>query len=273
MSIFLLLLISIIQLLGKTGFGSSSQVASFSLLSLRENTPVNDEADGFYSKYNVTEKIPRLFVGIHPLELNPSEDSKDSHLFKYSNTSMALDCYQKLPQYSIIVGLLKEYSYFLSVYYRLKCDDSHDYNDGSKCGDIPYMIDLLENKAEILVEKKNKKKYQCFAIESNIVSLQSRFYGDDGFVGRKNDTLIESEFLLVEQSFLRRVISEYERLLVEKTISYELYCISKLDYKGNDVIDCYRLRQESWILEHELISISEEYFKRTYRFKRLDDFI
>ncbi|KAH8583091.1 uncharacterized protein ELE39_000034 [Cryptosporidium sp. chipmunk genotype I] len=272
MKIFLILFTFATYFLVNTEFSNSNE-NYFSLLLLRESSLKKNETREYHLKYNITERIPRLFTNIHPLDLNPTEEPTNSHLFKYSNTSYALDCYQKLPQYSIIVGLIKEYSYFLSVYYRLRCENSNEYHDGSKCGDIPYLIDLLENKAEILNEKKIRKKDKCFRIESNIVSTQFRFYNQNGFVGRVGKTILESEFILVEKSFLRRVMSEFEQLLISKTISYELYCISKLENKEEGAIDCYRLRLENWILEQELVLISEEYFKRMSRFERLKDII
>ncbi|OII70923.1 uncharacterized protein cubi_02134 [Cryptosporidium ubiquitum] len=253
-------------------FNNFEYKVNLSFLSLRESSTIKSEENDYYAKYNITEGIPRLFPNIHPLELNPIEEATNSHLFKYSNTSFALDCYQKLPQYSIIIGLIKEYSYFLSAYYRLRCENRNEYHDGTKCGDIPYLIDLLDNKAEILNEKKIQKKNRCFTIESNIVSVQSRYYDHDGFIGRIKP-ILESEFILVEKSFLRRLISEFEQTLINKVISYELYCISKLEYKGKGTIDCYRLRLESWILEQELVLISEEYFKRMSRFERLKDIV
>ncbi|KAF7456040.1 hypothetical protein HWI79_3418 [Cryptosporidium felis] len=242
-----------------------------SLLSLREGIEGNNGNMSFSTKYNVSERVPELFLNLKPLDLVPTEESRISHLFKVSNTSVALDCYEKLPQYSIIIGLLKEYSYFLSVYYRLKCEHNHEYHDGSKCGDTLYMIDLLENRAEVLSEKKTDKRKRCFNIEVNIVSVQSRYYNETGFIGRLNKEIPEPEFLLIERSFLRRVISQYEQTLINKSIAYETYCISKVEYKGDGTIDCYRLRLESWILEQELIYLSEEHFKRISRFGRLEN--
>ncbi|TRY50828.1 Uncharacterized protein CTYZ_00001178 [Cryptosporidium tyzzeri] len=273
MKIFEILFLFATYFLTKTGFRNSESISSFSLLSLKEGIQEKNETKEYYSKYNITERVPTLFTNILILDMNPSEEPKNSHLFKYSNTSYALDCYQKLPQYSIIIGLVKEYSYFLSVYYRLRCENGNEYHDGTKCGDILYLVDLLENKAEILKEKKNLKKNKCFAIESNIVSTQYRFYNHTGFVGRAGKALVESEFVLVEKSFLRRVMSEFEQLLISKTISYELHCISKLENKEEGEVDCYRLRLENWILEQELVLISEEYFKRMSRFERLKDII
>lgn len=244
------------------------QLSKQSFLSLKEFPSANNESNELAPEQNITSKIPTLFMDVDLLELTPTEESKNSHLFKYSNTSLALDCYQKLPQYTVIVGLLKEYSYFLTVYYRVKCENGNNYNDETKCGRIPYVIDLLDNKAEILAEKKKKKENECFKYESNIVSVQYRFFDDDEFVGRSH-SLSEEEILIIEKSFLRRMVMEYEQLLINKTISYEVYCISKLKYNGE--IDCYRLRLESWFLEHELNIVSEEYFKRILRFKRQND--
>lgn len=249
----------------------NGQVTPLSLLSVEEAPSIGNGTYLSLTDYNVSSTIPSMFLDVNPLNMIPTEESENSHLFKYSNTSLALDCYQKLPQYTVIIGLLKEYSYFLSVYYRLKCDNWSEYKDGTRCGDIPYVIDLLDNKAEVLFEKKERKERECFRIESNIISVQCRFYDNNGFVGRVNGTLKESEFVTIEQSYLRRVTMEYERLLINKAISYEVFCISKLDYDGT--IDCYRLRLESWILENEISKLSEEYFKRTLRFKRKKDIV
>ncbi|KAH8739504.1 hypothetical protein FG386_000593 [Cryptosporidium ryanae] len=165
--------------------------------------------------------------------------------------------------------MTKEYSYFLSIFYKLKCDNNHEYHDGSKCGDTLYLIDLLETKADILREQINSKKRDCFAFETNIVSVQSRFFNSDGFVGRQEAFLDEKEFLMIEKSYLRRIITHYENEYTSKVIEYEKYCISGLEYTNKEKLDCYLLKLQCWLLESELTLLSEEYFKRISRSSRL----
>ncbi|KAH8740814.1 hypothetical protein FG386_003051 [Cryptosporidium ryanae] len=241
---------------------------SVSFLSLEVKENLNPEG---YSPYNITNSVPRLF-DVSPLDLDPQILIKPDEHIAYSNTSRALHCYRTLPQYTIIRGMIKEYSYFLSLFYKLRCEHNHEYHDGSKCGDTLYLIDLLENKADILKEQLNNKKRDCFAFETNIVSVQSRFFNENGFIGRVDPFLSEEEFLLIERSYLRRVMTQYENEYSEKAIEYEKYCISGLNYTGKEKLDCYLLKLQCWLLEGELVLLSEEYFKRISRFGRLLNF-
>ncbi|KAJ1604358.1 putative signal peptide-containing secreted protein [Cryptosporidium canis] len=249
--------------------GVSLDFIGSSMLSLRESNMKDQKPVDTPDSIVISEKVPKLFKNMVPLELEIEEPKVDPIVFQNSNTSRALQCYESLPQYILIRGILTEYSYFLTLYYRLKCEHNHEYHDGTKCGDTLFLIDLLENKAELIRERFLKKKNHCFTLEVNAVSVQSRYYDSDGFVGRADDVLNDKELLMLERSFLRRVIAQFETILTNKTIEYELSCMRNNDSGSN--VDCYLLRTECWLLETELVSISEEYFKRLSRFQRMKD--
>ena len=242
--------------------------ASFLLLKDGDNA-----TQKYYSLYNITENIPQLFEGIYPLNLDPLSGILPDEDMAYSNTSKALYCYKSLPRYSLIRGIVKEYSYFLSIFYKLKCEHNHEYHDGSSCGDTLYLIDLLENRADILKEDIVKKRNECFKYEVNIVSVQSRFFNNTDFVGRQNWFIDENEFLMIERSYLLRTITQFETEYTKISVNYEKYCISGLDYTGSEKLDCNLWRLQCWLLEDELMLLSEEYFKRLSRFNRLLNYI
>ncbi|OII75284.1 uncharacterized protein cubi_03763 [Cryptosporidium ubiquitum] len=242
-----------------------------SMISLRE--PIQKVGESIKnSEDSISEKVPRLFKNISPLNMDITEIKMDPVLFQNSNTSRALNCYESLPQYTLIRGILSEYSYFLTMYYRLKCEHYNEYHDGTRCGDTLFLIDLLENKAEILKEKFVSKKNECFSLEANAISVQSRYFNSNGFVGRSENILKDYELLMLERSFLRRVISQFESTLTNKTIEYELSCMKNEKAEDNSV-DCHLLRTECWILESELLSLSEEHFKRVSLFERTKDIL
>ncbi|KAH8583542.1 uncharacterized protein ELE39_000310 [Cryptosporidium sp. chipmunk genotype I] len=242
-----------------------------SMISLRDSTQ-KVVGQSKVSEDGISEKVPRLFNSISPLELELTEIKVDPAVFKNSNTSRALNCYQSLPQHILIKGILSEYSYFLNLYYRLKCEHSHEYHDGTKCGDTLFLIDLLENKVEIMREKYLNKKNECFILEANAISVQSRYFNSDGFIGRSERILKDYELLMLERSFLRRIISQFEFTLTSKTIEYEISCMKNESAEYN-AVDCHLLRTECWILESELLSLSEEHFKRVSMFKRMEDIL
>ncbi|KAF7457412.1 hypothetical protein HWI79_2050 [Cryptosporidium felis] len=252
-----------------TNFGPEND-NGFSFISLRESRKKEKNEVLFPESYNITKRVPKLFESVSPLELKLKDSKIDIELFKYSNTSKALSCYESLPQYTLIKGIMSDYSYFLTEFYRLRCEHNHEYHDGSKCGDTLFVIDLLENEIDILGEKFAKKKRECFNLEANAISVQSRYYNSNGFVGRSEDILTEFEILMIERSFLRRTISQFEMNLMDKSIEYERFCFRREDTEKSN-IDCYLLRLECWLLEGELLSLSEEYFKRLSRFTRLGD--
>ncbi|KAK9171237.1 hypothetical protein CmeUKMEL1_07895 [Cryptosporidium meleagridis] len=254
-----------------SGNDLNPKLNKISMISLRESTQKTRRL-GVAAENAISQSVPKLFNSISPLELELSENKVDPALLQNSNTSRALNCYQSLPQYVLIKGILSEYSYFLKVFYKLKCEHKHEYHDGTKCGDTLFLIDLLENKEEILREKYLNKKNECFIFESNAVSVQLRYYNSEGFVGRTEDTLKDFELLMLERSFLRRIISQFESNLAEKTIEYEVSCMKGENAKNN-LVDCHLLRTECWLLESELLSLSEEHFKRVSMFKRMEDIL
>ncbi|EAK89659.1 hypothetical protein [Cryptosporidium parvum Iowa II] len=254
-----------------SGDDLNSKLGKISMISLRESAH-KARGPSVVAENVISEKVPKLFNSISPLELELSENQVDPAILQNSNTSRALNCYQSLPQYILIKGILSEYSYFLNIFYKLKCEHKHEYHDGTKCGDTLFLIDLLENKVEILREKYLNRKNECFIFESNAVSVQSRYFNSDGFIGRSEHTLKDFELLMLERSFLRRVISQFESTLTNKTIEYEISCMKNENSKNNPV-DCHLLRTECWLLESELLSLSEEHFKRVSMFKRMDDIL
>ncbi|XP_668271.1 hypothetical protein, partial [Cryptosporidium hominis TU502] len=133
-----------------SGNDLNSKLGKISMISLREST--HKARSSVVAENAISEKVPKLFNSISPLELELSENQVDPALLQNSNTSRALNCYQSLPQYILIKGILSEYSYFLNIFYKLKCEHKHEYHDGTKCGDTLFLIDLLENKVEILRE-------------------------------------------------------------------------------------------------------------------------
>lgn len=245
------------------------KVFSVSLTSLKEESPNVRGSNTYLKPIKTYEKIPKLFDNLNPLEMEIIQPSIDMTEFQNSNTSKALKCYEILPQFILIKGIVSEYSYFLTIYHRLNCEHNHDYHDGTKCGDMLFLIDLLENKAELLKERFSRMKNHCFTLEVNAVSVQSRYFNSDGFVGRKDNILSDSEILLLERSFLRRMITQFESALTKKTIEYELNCMNDKGVKNES--NCYLLRTECSLLEAELILISEEHFKRILRFQRIKD--
>lgn len=242
---------------------------NISFISLRESVE-KVRRSNIMSEDSISENVPKLFENISPLKMELAEIKIDPTLFQNSNTSRALNCYESLPQYTLIRGILSEYSYFLTMYYRLKCEHDHEYHDGTICGDTLFLIDILENKGEILREKFLNKKNECFLLEANAISVQSRYFESSGFVGRPGNILNDYELLMLERSFLRRIITQFESTLTKKTIEYELSCMKKEKSEGNST-DCHLLRTECWILESELLSLSEEHFKRVSMFQRMKD--
>ncbi|KAL3126782.1 signal peptide-containing protein [Cryptosporidium hominis] len=222
-------------------------------LFMLNNSISND--DIFYKKYNITSELPRRFKYIHPLDMYP-QIKKNEHLYKYSKTSLAADCYKEISEYSLVIGLMNQYMHYLNFHIRVGCGIVDSYHDGTNCGDALYLVDLLSNKSSLLTNKRNKRLKECLKLEFDKCKKIERF-----------------EKILIEESFLRKLIFEHEKLLTIRLISYELYCISELKDSKKSSIDCERIESESNILTDVLESISRKYFKKRLDTNKLDDLI
>lgn len=248
---------------------SINKLINFSLFMLN-NSISND--DIFYKKYNITSELPRRFKYIHPLDMYP-QIKKNEHLYKYSKTSLAADCYKEISEYSLVIGLMNQYMHYLNFHIRVGCGIVDSYHDGTNCGDALYLVDLLSNKSSLLTNKRNKRLKECLKLEFDVISLNYIYFKDGKYIGRNVKKLKDFEKILIEESFLRKLIFEHEKLLTIRLISYELYCISELKDSKKSSIDCERIKSECNILTDVLESISRKYFKKRLDTNKLDDLI
>ena len=261
MKLELLFIFSIIILINNKSNSSRNELMSFSLLYTVNNSTSNDAE--YYKKYNISANIPRKFMSIHPLEMYP-QIRKNEHLYKHSKTSLAADCYKLIPEYSIILGLMEEYKSYLNFLMRVACGDDYGYHDGTGCGDANYLANtLLKDRIKLLRNERNKKLRECFKLELELISLNYIYFQEGDYVWKNGKKIADYDMTEIERSFIRKIITEYEKLLSIRLISYELYCVSKSNSK--ELIDCKRLESEGNTLSKVLKYISSEYLE-----KRLD---
>lgn len=233
-----------------------NKIIDSSLFFVRNST---DESNvTFYSKYNITNKVPKLYKYIDPLEIYPSI-LENKHLYNHSKTILAFDCHRKLSQYITIIALVNHYRYYLNFGYRISCEFRDEYHDGTMCGDILYLLDLLKMRVKSLTNERNFKMKECLKLEFDVISIDYRFFENKKYVGRRGKPFEKFEIVLVEESFLRKLISEHERLLMRKLVFFELYCISGLENKTENSIDCKLLEVEGYVLKEILASISKRH--------------